>query len=62
MASFLLRPNGRGFIEGDLSQCRAPYGRLHWATVVAHSVRCRSAAFINYPHGEQSELKKSFPF
>ena len=26
----------------------------HWATDVAHDLHCRSAAFINYPHEEQS--------
>ena len=31
---------------------------LHWVTIVAHSVRCRSAAFINtLPHGKQSVSK-----
>ena len=52
MVVFLLRPNGRGVMGVALPNATRPCGRLHWATIVAHSVRCRSAAFINDPHGE----------
>ncbi len=40
---FLLRPTGAKLggrsSRGRSSQCCAPYGRLHWATIVAHFVR-----------------------
>ena len=39
MAVFMLRPNGREIMGDGFSQCCAPYGRLHWATIVAHFVR-----------------------
>ncbi len=38
-ATFLLRPKRARSHGGGSTQCCAPYGRLHWATVVAHYVR-----------------------
>ena len=36
---FLLRPNGREVRRATFPNATRPNGRLHWATIVAHSVR-----------------------
>ena len=36
---FLLRPNGREVKRTAFPNAARPDGRLHWATIVAHSVR-----------------------
>ncbi len=36
---FLLRPSGREIRRAVFPNAARPHGRLHWATIVAHSVR-----------------------
>ena len=50
---YFVAPSGREFMGAASPNATRPDGRLHWAMVVAHSVRCRSAAFINYPPMKQ---------
>ena len=39
MQAVLVAPYGREVKVGHIPQCCAPYGHLHWATIVTHYVR-----------------------
>ena len=61
---FLLRPNGRDVRRVTFPDAARPNGGLHWATVVAHSVRWLLMRLtLNNTLGEHSIwLKKQIPF
>ena len=46
MAVFLLRPNGRGVMGVAFPNAARPNGRLHWATIVPHSVRWPLVCYV----------------
>ena len=51
-------PSGRKVMGTAFPNAARPYGRLHWATIVAHSVRWPlPRPTLNYPLGEHNDKK-----